>query len=111
MGLWMGDEGLWVAGGGVQVRTMVPALPKAGRVLGDSAARCLPAPEPGSAPEPISQDGPWWDDAGRVEPVEPVSPLQARQDFSTAFIWVINGWLKSSRDGCQEGRSLDRELG
>lgn len=87
------------------MRTMVPALPKAGRVLGDSAARCLPAPEP------ISQDGLWWDDAGRVEPVEPVSPLQAQQDFSTAFIWVINGWLKSSRDGCQEGRSLDRELG
>lgn len=74
----MGGEGLCAAGGGAQVRAAVPALPKGGSPGEHRPQRgaCLLL-EPDSAPEPVSQDGPWWDGAGRVEPVKPVLPLQA----------------------------------
>lgn len=50
-----------------------------------------------------------------MEPVKPVSPLQAWQDFSTTtFSWVVlMAWLKSRAVGCQEGVdpwAADREV-
>ena len=73
----------------------MPALPKASSLAEhrsqQGAQRC---------PEPVSQDGSRWDCAGRVQPVKPVSPLQARYDFSTACSWVVSvGRLKSSVNG------------
>lgn len=65
--LGTGGEGLCVAGGGALARATVPALPKASPTVRSKVPGLL---------EPVSQDGPRWD-VQRVEPVQPVSPLQA----------------------------------